>query len=55
MFPPGRIATTAGSYHPGGAMMALTDASVRFVPETIDVPTWRALGSRDGREVVNEY
>jgi prepilin-type N-terminal cleavage/methylation domain-containing protein/prepilin-type processing-associated H-X9-DG protein len=55
MYPPGRIATTAGSYHPGGVMIALCDGSVRFVSETIDLPTWRALGSRDGKEVVGAY
>jgi len=55
MYPPGRIATTAGSYHPGGANVALCDGSVRLVSETISVPTWRALGSRDGKEVVEEY
>ncbi|MBW3599181.1 MAG: DUF1559 domain-containing protein [Planctomycetes bacterium] len=55
MFPPGRIATTAGSYHPGGVMLALCDGSVRFAGETIDLATWRALGSRDGQEVVGEF
>ena len=55
MFPPGRIATTAGSYHPGGVNLALCDGSVRFVAETISVPNWRALGSRDEGEVLGEY
>jgi prepilin-type N-terminal cleavage/methylation domain-containing protein/prepilin-type processing-associated H-X9-DG protein len=55
MYPPGRIATTAGSWHPGGVMVALCDGSVRFAPETIELATWRALGSRDGQEVVRQY
>ncbi|HUG70302.1 MAG TPA: DUF1559 domain-containing protein [Pirellulaceae bacterium] len=55
MYPPGRIATTAGSYHPGGANVALCDGSVRLVAETINVPTWRALGSRDGGEPLSDY
>ncbi len=40
-----------GSYHPGGAMMVLGDASVRFMPETVDAIVYRALGSRNGGEV----
>jgi type II secretory pathway pseudopilin PulG len=39
-----------GSYHPGGCMMFLSDGSVRFVPQTIDMTVWRAYGSRDGGE-----
>lgn len=42
-----------GSYHTGGAMMAMGDGSVRFLAETIDLPTLRGLGSRNGGEVVN--
>ncbi|MCO6453882.1 MAG: DUF1559 domain-containing protein [Pirellulaceae bacterium] len=53
MFPPGRIATTAGSRHPGGIVLALCDGSVRFIPDTIDLITWRALGTRDGDEPVD--
>lgn len=41
-----------GSYHPGGANFALTDGSVRFFPETIDMVVYNGLGSRDGREAV---
>jgi prepilin-type N-terminal cleavage/methylation domain-containing protein/prepilin-type processing-associated H-X9-DG protein len=52
MYPPGRIATTAGSRHPGGAQIALCDGSVRFIPETVDVLIWRAIGSRDGNETI---
>jgi prepilin-type processing-associated H-X9-DG protein len=54
MYPPGRIATTAGSNHPGGANVALCDGSVRFVNEGVDVLAWQALGSRNGNEPVNE-
>jgi prepilin-type N-terminal cleavage/methylation domain-containing protein len=43
-----------GSYHVGGAMFCLGDGSVRFVGETIDLSAYRAIGSRDGREVVGE-
>jgi prepilin-type processing-associated H-X9-DG protein len=53
MYPPGRIATTAGSHHPGGANVAMTDGSVRFVTETVNVVVWQSLGSRDGNEAID--
>lgn len=46
MYPPGRIMTTANSYHPGGVQLLLCDSSVRFVSDTVDVPVWRAAGTR---------
>jgi prepilin-type N-terminal cleavage/methylation domain-containing protein/prepilin-type processing-associated H-X9-DG protein len=56
MYPSLRIATAAGSRHPGGVQMALCDGSVRFVSQTINIATWRALGTRDMREVIpGEY
>jgi prepilin-type N-terminal cleavage/methylation domain-containing protein/prepilin-type processing-associated H-X9-DG protein len=40
------------SLHPGGGQFALADGSVRFVSETIDLTTYRALGSMmDGQPV----
>jgi prepilin-type processing-associated H-X9-DG protein len=44
----------ARSYHPGGVNLALCDGSVRFVSETIDVRTWREMGSRNGGEIIEE-
>ncbi|MEW4563321.1 DUF1559 domain-containing protein [Bremerella sp. JC770] len=44
-----------GSYHPGGAMFVFCDGSVHFLPETIDLATYRAIGSRRGKEVIGEY
>ena len=41
-----------GSYHVGGAMFGFADGSVRFLKETIDLATYRALGSRAGGEVI---
>jgi prepilin-type N-terminal cleavage/methylation domain-containing protein/prepilin-type processing-associated H-X9-DG protein len=55
MFPPGRIATTANSGHINGVNIALCDGSVRFVSNAIQLSTWRALGSRDGGEVLGDY
>jgi prepilin-type N-terminal cleavage/methylation domain-containing protein len=52
MFPPGRIATTAKSKHPGGVQVALCDGSARFVASTIDMLVWRGMGTRDKGENV---
>ena len=41
------------SMHPGGANFTLGDGSVRFVSETIDGVTYRAMASRMGKEVVS--
>jgi prepilin-type processing-associated H-X9-DG protein len=53
IYPPGRIVNTANSYHPGGVNVGLCDGSVRFVKDTISLPIWRALGSRNGGEVIS--
>ncbi|PQO45044.1 DUF1559 domain-containing protein [Blastopirellula marina] len=36
----------ASSFHPGGAVFTLADASVQFLPETIDHRTYNAMGGR---------
>ena len=41
------------SMHPGGADMLLGDASVRFIPQTIDYRLWNELGTREGGEAVS--
>jgi hypothetical protein len=33
----------------------LMDGSVRSVSETIELPVWRALGTRQGGEIVGPY
>ena len=43
------------SYHSGGVNVLLMDGSVRFVASTIDLVTWRALGTRNGGEIVASY
>ena len=53
MFPPSRIMTVANSRHPGGVNLLLSDGSVRFVKSTISIATWRALGTRNGGEVIS--
>jgi len=52
MYPPGRIATTAKSQHPGGVNLAKADGSVGFQSESIDLFIWRALGTRNGGEPI---
>ncbi len=54
MFPPGRIATTASSKHTGGVNVGMMDGSIRVVRDSIAIAAWRAMGSRDGGEVVVE-
>jgi prepilin-type processing-associated H-X9-DG protein len=55
MYPPGRISTTAKSYHTGGVQVLMCDGSVRFVSDNVNLATWRALGSRAGGEVVGDF
>jgi prepilin-type processing-associated H-X9-DG protein len=44
---------SAGSLHPGGVNVSMTDGSVRFVGNSIAVDVWRALGTRAGSEVIS--
>jgi len=44
---------TASSRHPGGVNALFGDGSVRFVKSTIAGPTWRALGTIGGGEVIS--
>jgi prepilin-type processing-associated H-X9-DG protein len=41
------------SQHPGGANFAMADGSVKFVKNTVNYPTYMALGSRAGNEVIS--
>jgi prepilin-type N-terminal cleavage/methylation domain-containing protein/prepilin-type processing-associated H-X9-DG protein len=45
----------AGSFHLGGVNVAFADGHTEFVRETIAIATWRALGSRNGGEVIGEW
>lgn len=46
---------TASSRHTGGAQYTLSDGSVRFISENIDMGTYQALGSAGGGEVIGEF
>jgi prepilin-type N-terminal cleavage/methylation domain-containing protein len=39
--------------HPGGVLALLGDGSVRFVKDSINLVTWRALSTRAGSEVIS--
>lgn len=42
----------ASSYHIGGVNVLFCDGSVSFITNSIDLPTWQAIGTRAGGEVV---
>jgi prepilin-type processing-associated H-X9-DG protein len=44
-----------GAYHPGGANFTLADGSVRFISETIDVPTYQHLGHRADGQLIEGF
>jgi prepilin-type processing-associated H-X9-DG protein/prepilin-type N-terminal cleavage/methylation domain-containing protein len=46
-------AWSAGSTHPSGANVLYADGHVTFVKDSIALPTWRAIGTRNGGEVVS--
>jgi prepilin-type N-terminal cleavage/methylation domain-containing protein/prepilin-type processing-associated H-X9-DG protein len=50
---PTYAAITARSYHPGGVNVAFGDGSVRFIKNSVDWRTWRALGTIGCGEVTS--
>ena len=50
---PTYAAVTARSFHPGIVQAALMDGSVRAIPNTVDLTTWRSLSTRAGMEAVD--
>jgi prepilin-type N-terminal cleavage/methylation domain-containing protein/prepilin-type processing-associated H-X9-DG protein len=45
----------ASSYHTGGVNVCMADGSVHFVSDNISFPTWQAMGSRAGGDIVGSY
>jgi prepilin-type N-terminal cleavage/methylation domain-containing protein len=55
---PGNMANMAmqvppSSLHPGGVNVLMGDASGRFIKSSVDVQTWRNIGTRDGGEIIS--
>lgn len=50
MYPPGRIMTTANSQHGGLVNLAFCDGSTHTIAVGIELPVWRAIGTREGAE-----
>ena len=50
-FHPNRYVIPPNSGHDNGVNVLMCDGSVRFVPQTISIVTWRALGSKDGGDI----
>jgi prepilin-type N-terminal cleavage/methylation domain-containing protein/prepilin-type processing-associated H-X9-DG protein len=50
---PTYAALTADSYHPGGVNCLFGDGSVKFIKDSINGQTWRALGTIAGGEVIS--
>jgi prepilin-type N-terminal cleavage/methylation domain-containing protein/prepilin-type processing-associated H-X9-DG protein len=48
-----RATMAASSRHPGGANLLLGDGSVRFIKNSINVPTWQAIGTKGGGEIIS--
>lgn len=44
-----------GSYHPGGVQLSFVDGSVQFIADSVNPQVYRALGSRNGNEVVGKF
>jgi prepilin-type processing-associated H-X9-DG protein len=54
---PGGMANMAmvvppSSMHLGGVNMLLCDGSVHYIGNGVSLPTWRALGSRNGGDIL---
>jgi prepilin-type N-terminal cleavage/methylation domain-containing protein/prepilin-type processing-associated H-X9-DG protein len=50
-----KVILAARSRHPGGVNLLLADGSVRFVDNGINLPTWQALSTPKGGEVVSDF
>ena len=44
---------TASSRHPGGVNVGFMDGSVRFIKDTVAYPSWHAIATKKGGEVVS--
>lgn len=51
----GNHTNAMSSLHPGGGLFCFADASVHFIPETINLKTWKYLGNRHDGNVLGQY
>lgn len=51
-FPPSNAAMNANSAHINGVNLLLCDGSVRFINNGISLSSWRALGTRNGGDIL---
>jgi prepilin-type N-terminal cleavage/methylation domain-containing protein/prepilin-type processing-associated H-X9-DG protein len=49
---PTYAAVTARSYFPGGVNVSMMDGSVRNISDNIDLGVWRAISTRNGKELL---
>ena len=47
------VFVAARSFHSGGVNVLFADGSVKFIKDSINLETWRALSTKDGGEVVS--
>ena len=52
---PWNMHIAASSAHTGGVNTCLADGSIRFVRDSVDFTTWKAVGTRAGGEVPGDY
>jgi prepilin-type processing-associated H-X9-DG protein len=52
-FRPVRLTMPPSSQHPGGVNVAFGDGSVKFIKDSIALPTWWGIGSMNGGETVS--
>ncbi len=45
-------AAAASSNHPGGVNVVMCDGAVKFIPDTVNIRTWHALGTMNFGEVI---
>jgi prepilin-type N-terminal cleavage/methylation domain-containing protein/prepilin-type processing-associated H-X9-DG protein len=48
-----RAIMPASSRHPGGVNVLIGDGSVRFIKNSVNLATWRSLGTRAGGEIIS--
>ena len=53
MTKPSYAAITARSFHTGVVNAGLADGSTHSIADTIELRTWRALGTIAGREIID--